>query len=273
MRGSTPLLAAALLAAFPAVAGVGEGTGTASGGGACADPLAVGHTDWPPFDIPAEDGLTGINGDILSAVAKRMGCRVTWHKRPWKRVLKELRTGELDVTGGAHRTDRRAAYARFSIRYLPYEAVLFVDAEDSNRYTSLRGFLETGQSLGVMRGYTYGSQTDALLDAKAYRPQIFHMYAADENVRALARDRVAGVLGNAHVLNYLAHKHGVSDAIRRTDAVVQSQPVHFMFSRASVAKPVVARFNEALRALKREGRIRDIVNAHTHPGGPDEASK
>jgi polar amino acid transport system substrate-binding protein len=254
----------AAVGVLAALAGAGE---VSAETGACADPLAVGYTEWPPFDIPTSDGLSGINGDILSAVAQRMGCRVTWHQRPWKRVLAELRRGELDVTGAAHRTATRAQYAHFSESYLPYKAVLFVDSEDSSRYSRLRRFLETRQSLGVVRGHTYGERADALLGREKYAEQIYRMYAAAENVRALAKDRVGGILGNPHVLNYLAHAHGVGDDLRQTEAVVQAEPIHFMFSKRAVAEPVVQRFDKALKALRAEGRIREIVRRHTHPDG------
>ncbi len=234
--------------------------------GACADPLAAGYSTLPPFDIPTKNDVSGINGEILSTVAARMGCRVTWHQRPWKRLLAELRQGELDVIGGAFRTAERAQYAHFSHPYMPYRIALFVDAEDHGRYARLRRFLETRQSLGVVRGYTYGAQADAQLANSKYAPRIYRMYAMDESVRALAMNRVGGILGNPHVVARLAREHGISERVRRTGVTVHTQPIRFMFSKKAIAEPVVQRFNETLRALKAEGRIRRIVNTYTRPG-------
>jgi polar amino acid transport system substrate-binding protein len=238
---------------------------------ACDDPLRVGVTDWPPFDMPTADGVTGINSDILRAAGKRLGCELTFHKRPWGRLLDELRSGELDVTGAAHRTPDREAYARFSKPYLPYKSVLFVDESDERTYGRLRQFLAQGRSLAVIRGYTYGKATDELLAKPAYAGQVFEMYAADESVRALTHDRVAGMLGNPHVLRYFARKQNVRGDIRRTDAVVQNTPVHFMFSEASVPDGFVDRFNAALMAVKRGGRLDAIVQEHIH-GADDGGS-
>jgi len=229
---------------------------------ACPDPLRVGVTDWPPFDTPTRDGATGITPDILRAVAERLDCDLTFHRRPWGRLLDELRKGELDVTGAAHRTDARESYARFSKSYMPYKAVLFVDAADTDSYPKLGAFLDDGHSLAVIRGYTYGEATDELLAEPDHAGKVFEMYSADESVRALTHDRVAGMLGNPHVVRYFARKQDVGDEIRRTDAVVQNMPVHFMFSKASVSAAFVARFDDALMAVKRAGRVEAITREH-----------
>jgi polar amino acid transport system substrate-binding protein len=240
---------------------------TPVGAGACPAPLRAGITHWPPFDMPSPDGATGINPDILRAVADRLDCQVTFHKRPWGRLLDELRDGDLDVTGAAHRTADRRAYARFSKRYMPYTAALFVDSAENGGYAGLRAFLARGHSLAVIRGYTYGGQTDDILARPAYSGQVFRMYSADESVRAVTHDRVAGMLGNPKVVRYFARKQDAAEAIRRTDVVVQNTPVHFMFSRSSVSADFVARFDAALAALKQAGRIDAIVREHVQGAG------
>lgn len=208
MRSAMAKVAAVLVAAALTV--------VAARAGACEEPLVVGYTKWPPFDMVESNRVSGINGDVLRAVAERMGCALRWRYRPWRRLLAELRKGELDVTGAAHRTEERQRYARFSESYMPYKAVLFVDSRNATEYATLHDFLEAGNHLAVVSKYTYGEDTDTLLDEPAYRGQVFEMYAADESVRALAHDRVDGLIGNPYVTRYFADEQDALGQIRAT---------------------------------------------------------
>lgn len=226
---------------------------------ACDRTLTVGFTDWPPFERKAPDGPKGINIRILKALGEHTGCRFEWRQYPWKRTLREIRKGEVDMTTTANKTPERKLYARFSAAYLPYEAVLFLESDDSKDYKDVRAFLQSGKKLAVIEEYTYGSQTDALIASEPFRDQVYATYNAEESVRALAHGRVDGTIGNRYTLAYAAKQQGVLDEIRMTDTVVQREPVHFMFSKKSVPERIVRTFDKAIRALKADGRLKAMA--------------
>lgn len=229
---------------------------------ACDDTLTVGYEDWPPYEMTGPAGPEGINIRILEQIAAMTGCELAWKKMPWKRVLWSVKTGQLDMAMTANKTPERKVYARFSAPYLPYEAVLFVPAGDPTRYDGLRDFLRRGNTMTKVLSYTYGDDNDALLESDRYGAQVYRTWGVDESIRAVANGRVDGTVGNRYTMLHAARTAGIRDAIRATNTVVQREPVHFMFSRATVGTDTIARVNDAIAQLKADGRIRKMARSY-----------
>ena len=96
----------------------------------CSSPLRVGFDDWPPYHYYQQEGarreLRGFAVDYLNAVSNRLGCRLVYVERPWKRGLHDLERGRLDIVMEAYFADERARYAWFSIPYNPGRTSLWV---------------------------------------------------------------------------------------------------------------------------------------------------
>jgi polar amino acid transport system substrate-binding protein len=248
---------AAIMAASPALAGP-----------VCERPISIGYEDWPPFEIPAEGGEpTGINPDIHRALAEITGCEIKWIKAPWKRVLRKVESGDLDIANTASVTEERSQYANFSTSYLDYEAILFLHSDDTASYGSLRDFMDAGESLGIALGYSYGNEADSLLAEEAYKGQVQELKSPALTTKLLAAGRIDGTIGNRYTLGYTARENGVRDDLRATNTVVQTDPVHFMFSKESVSQTVIDGFNKAIEQLKADGTIDKIVAKYTGGAG------
>ena len=57
--------------------------------------LSVGWEPWQPYQLKVGDKVTGLDNDLFSAIAAQAGCVVTFKERPWKRILEEVKLGEL----------------------------------------------------------------------------------------------------------------------------------------------------------------------------------
>lgn len=235
----------------------------ASADAPCERPLRVGHEDWPPYEMPRDDGLYGINGKILRAIADQLGCRIVWRERPWQRILDGLKRGSIDVTGTATIKADRQGFVRYSEPYTQFVAELFVGDRIDEDYDSLRAFLDDGHDVAVVNGYSYGGSADGLLQNEAYSSQIFRMYAASDAVRAVAAGRIAALIGNRRAVPYMARSQGVEARISRTGVVVQDEPAAFMFSRETVSVSLLARVNEAIAILRRDGIIDRITEEYS----------
>ena len=230
----------------------------------CEKPIRVGWEAWSPFQIPAEGEPKGIDPDILRAIEKVSGCDIEFHETPWKRNLRALETGKLDVALAASITEERDKYAKWTISYLPYSSILWTGSDDNVNYGSLEDYLDSGNNLGIIRGFSYGETTDAILENAAYSDQIQENKSAKLNLRMIAADRIDGTLGNQFTMGYFAKREGLFDAVRATDVVVQSEPIYFMFSEKSTSDATIEKFDEAIRTLKADGTIQKIVDKYTN---------
>lgn len=248
------------------IAGLMTGAAPLRGEGPCNGPLVVAYGNWVPFEFTGPEGLDGINVSLHQALSEITGCATEWREMPWSRALFQIRKGKVDVVNTARPTVARRSYARFSAPYLRYRAVLFLRAKDIRQFDSLSGFLAAGNSLAVVRGYSYGKTVDTIIGKPAFADQVIQRYSASNSLRNLVVGRVDGTIGNPYILGYIARREGLEAEILQTETVVQDNPAHLMFAKASVPERVVQDYSKAIARLKREGRIRRILDRYKVQG-------
>jgi len=79
-----------------------------------ADELVMATDDWPPFRISNEQGLIGLDLDLIDEIARRTGSSLTVAKMPWGRALTSMQTGDVDVMTGLAYRDERAEYIAYT---------------------------------------------------------------------------------------------------------------------------------------------------------------
>ncbi len=229
----------------------------------CDRPLRIGWNHWPPYQTAGGGAPGGIDAEVVASLADATGCRVEWVRAPWRRQLELLADGELDAVMTANHTPERARYGVFSEPYLHYRAILWTAQPLARRrFTSLRTYLEAGHRVGIVRGYTYGPETDTVLEAPSFRDQVVINNTLESNVLMLANGRLHGLLGNRLTVSRVAAQTGVAEAIHPTDLIVQDEPVHILWSRQAVADSVIQAWNRAIRRQREDGVFRSIRARH-----------
>jgi len=233
----------------------------------CDEPLKMGWENWPPYQIKQDGAPKGIDMDTMRAIAKETGCKIKWVESPWKRQLRSVKKGNIDAALTANYTEDRDKYGTFSEKYLDYESVLWVPSNHNGNYSSLKEFLEAGNTVGVARGFTYGDKADKLLKSGKYKDQVKQNNKVVLNIRMTAAQRVDGTIGNRYTIGYQAKQNGVRGKIRATDAIVQSSPVHILWSEKSVPKDVIKAWDKAIVKLRNDGTFQEIVDKYTAASG------
>ncbi len=235
------------------------------GSGVNACELRMGWEPWKPYQYRNEEGdLKGLDIELMKAVTRQMGCDLTLVERPWKRHLRDLREGRVDLAAGADYSERRADYARFSDAYRTETVRLFVRAGEVAHYQldTLSDVTEGNFRLGISRGYDYGDTFDAI----AARPGAAeHIHAARNdllNYRKLARKRVDGILTDPLVLHARVRGTELEGAFEPYPLAVKQARIHVMFSRASTSEALVQRFNRAMETITQNGAYDRIFNAY-----------
>ncbi len=254
------ILPAVVLMGALAVNGVGMAA--PAGESVCPDPLVQGWEPWPPYQIPRDGAPTGIDIAIVKAIAAEMDCELGYRQMPWTRLLDSIAAGDVDFAVQANYTQRRAAFAYYSDPYLPYETRLIVEAGARQDYPDLQSFLDAGKTVGVVRGYDYGSEVDRLLRRKPYRDQVVEAYTVGAHVKPLAIARVDGVIAEPAVFAHAAQQAGLRDEIAVTDLVVTQVRTYAIFSKASTSRATVRAFNKAMAEVRNRGRFQRIIERY-----------
>mgnify|MGYP006429815477 CR=1 FL=1 len=228
----------------------------------CEEGLRTGAPHWPPYTIREGEGdPKGIDPEILQEISKITGCKIVFKDIPWKRTLRFIEKGKVDLTYQASINEKRSKYASFSDSYLPYSAILWKFSSDENTYQSLEDFFQSGKNLGITRGYSYGDEADSLIEKN--KKQVSENNELLLNIRMTSAERIDGFLGNEFSTSYTAKQNNLLKNLTPTSVIVQSTPVHYMFSEKSVSEETIKKFNKAIVRLKEKGKIDEIVKKYT----------
>jgi polar amino acid transport system substrate-binding protein len=232
--------------------------------GVCDEPLVQGWQPWPPYQIPSEGDPKGIDIEIVQAIAAEMGCEVDYRQMPWTRLLNSIERGDVDFAVQANYSPDRAAFAYYSDTYLPYVTTLIVPKGAPASYENLEAFLEAGNRLGIMQGYRYSEEVDALLEDPRYAGQVFEGYNLDAHMEPLMRGRLDGVIAEKYVFLHEARAAEALDSVTVTDVTVSRAPTYGIFSKESTSPSLVKAFNAAMATVRERGTF-DRIRAHYLP--------
>ncbi len=73
---------------------------------ALGEKLKAAITNWPPWEIIEGTTYSGIEIDIVKAIAGRLNLEVEFIECPWSRCLSFTEAGEVDINPGLHKTEK-----------------------------------------------------------------------------------------------------------------------------------------------------------------------
>ena len=149
-------LLALLLAVLTVLAACGdseEESGGGESGGGEGDVYRVGiDTTYPPFEFEKDGEYTGIDIDLINAIAENQGFEIEFNPMDFGGIIPALQAGQLDVAiAGMSITDERKEIVDFSDPYFDAGLSLVV-ADDNSDITSLEDL--EGKTVAVKSGTT-----------------------------------------------------------------------------------------------------------------------
>ncbi len=225
--------------------------------------LRVGWERYAPFTFADENGqATGVDIDLIGAIAEEIGCSVVPVELPWARILKEVAHGTLDVSTSTSWTEEREEWGLFSKPYRETEIAIYVRHGEGGRF-DLQSLADVpGQEfrLGIIVDYYYGQ---ALADAEARPDFMAWVDSAPDyptNILKLVNGRIDGFLvDDAAVMEAELERMGMSDRVERYPLRIPGEQLRFMFSRKTVAPELVAQVDADIEKMRADGRLDGIM--------------
>jgi polar amino acid transport system substrate-binding protein len=207
----------------------------------------------PPFMYQNGGRAAGLYPRLVAAGFRHMGMPVEIQAVPWRRALHDADTAGAGVAGIYKNSERLAKY--------DYSEPLFVErvniyAADGRQAGSSAGLASLhGQRVGAIRGWSYGDDFD-----KARQEQRFvveEVTSDEQNFRKLDAGRLDVALAIEDAARLLLAAHPKVLATGR----LTENPTYLAFSKRDARTAVLRRFNEALKALRADGRYDAIARA------------
>jgi polar amino acid transport system substrate-binding protein len=232
---------------------------------AAACELKLGFESWEPYQyIGLEQQASGLDIEIMQAVANRMNCTLVMQHGTWQDLLGQLKQGKVDLLLGASKTPAREEFALFSEPYRAEQFQLFVRKDEADQYNfaSVAEMVAAKHKVGLISDYYYGEQISALYSDEHMRPQFVESSMSELNIAVLLDDQVDAVLEDSFVGAAIIRRKGLEQQIQPHQVKLPESPIYVMFSKATVQPEKVSSFNQALQQLKDSGDYQQLLSKY-----------
>ena len=216
----------------------------------------------PPYMIGAADEstpLSGIDVEIVQALAAQLGARVEPIRCTWARCLELMKAGEADLLSSVYKKPEREAFmAYLDAPYLDRLPIAFYFLKSKPYTIETYADLYTLPSIGVLREASYFEPFDqdlALAKVEvASQDQLFPM---------LLHERVAAMAGYVPTENYRLATEGYRDKIQISTFVYnETAEVYLALSRKSPWLDRLAEISRWHQQLLADQTVARIVTAY-----------
>lgn len=197
---------------------------------------------------------------VLTEALTRMGCRVKVVDLPWARALTELKSGQLDVLPGMLRTEEREAYTLFSAEARSSTNRLYLRAGDprADRLRQLDDITAMPFRLGTQNQVSHGPDFERLMREPAFLQRVQTVAVRDSLWRMLTLGRLDGVLADETMVGYELQRLGLQDQVQASAVAIAGVSTTTGFSRRNHDAAFVARFDQTLAAMRKDGSMAAI---------------
>ena len=213
--------------------------------------LRVTFSVWEPFAIEDRNGKQhGIDRAIMTEVAKRLGLELQPQTCPWRRCLKMLETGDIDIMTSIAYTQERATYARFiKPAYSRVTPVFYYNRKNPVTISAYSDLYQLTLGAVVDSRYFEPFDSDDRLEKVEANSEILLL-------RMLAAKRVDAMVGSDANADYQIRRSGLGNIIAKAPyRTNHSNDIHLAVSRNSSLMTRLDQISQIMTDLHAEGFI------------------
>ncbi|MDP1723592.1 MAG: transporter substrate-binding domain-containing protein [Alphaproteobacteria bacterium] len=237
--------------------------------------LKNGWYPWDPYQyVEGGEGfktLTGLDVQLVKAIAKKAGYNVFYEEVSWKQHLDDIKTGKRDFAAGATWTEERAEFAYYSTPYRREENSLYVRRGELSKYNfgdvqkSLDSIKEKNLRVSVVDGFIYADpRINEFIKNPENQKNITKTANDMESLENLLNGNVDAFFADRLVTSTIAWRMGSRDKIEEQYLGV-GVDIHLVFSKKSTTPKIVEEFNKAITEIKKSGEYGHIIKGYLLP--------
>ena len=209
--------------------------------------------DWPPYTYHDEsNALVGYDVEIGAAIAEYLGVEARYAETNWDAILAGVKDGRFDIAcNGVSYTEARAESYNFSTPYLYTPSVLVVrnDNEEIKTVDDLQGKKTANTISSIYAGI-----------AEEYGAEVIGVDTLADTIQLVIQGRADATINAAvSIDDYLKeHPDAPITIVQRLDGDINAFPVR----KDESTDTLLAAVNEALQAMRDDGRLAELSNKY-----------
>lgn len=223
--------------------------------------LSVGWELWYPYQYHNQSNkLVGLDIDIFNAIATKAQYQVQYTEVPWKRHLKYIKEGKMDIAMGASLAPERESYAFYTEPYRQEQVKLFIKKTKEKSFTlqDISELIDTQYRIGIEGEYWYGKEFEELKKISEFNSKLVEGIDLEHNALELMKGRLDGLLVDPITMKTFIEKYQLEGEFVDTDISVYVGNIYIILSKKSMSKDDLMRFNRAIITLKNDGTIDNL---------------
>jgi polar amino acid transport system substrate-binding protein len=228
-----------------------------------AEPLRVAYPDyWPFFTRTGEGYMTGFFFDIVSEALGRMGVSSRWRAYPWSRCQALVRSGEADAMITMPTAERLVYAATHEDPFYMKRLKVFTTTGHPKlpgirNIRTIDDIYRMGLVVVTYRGNGWNDKFIRSHGIKTYESPLI------KNVWLMLANHRGDIAIEWPMAAWpLIEEGGVAGRIVETDATLDAMPFHLLINRDCPYAVRLDEFNEAIKQMKAEGRIKAILSKY-----------
>lgn len=218
------------------------------------------NTDWPPYlvDDPRYPG-GGVLLEVMRCVAEPMGYKIMVERLPNKRGWFLLENGEVDAHAKAKEWVANPEKYLWTEPFMLHEDVLLLSAKSNLKCTGNKSLF--GKRVAAIKGFIYPALEEDFGTGRVVRVDVASPFAM---LDLLLLGRVDAALVNKNETLWLfANRPDLHPERFRLDSrSCDSAGYRYVFTKDDKWKPFIKKFNTEIKAMRRDGRLKEILNKY-----------
>ena len=202
--------------------------------------LRVGADPFPPYQYIDEEGnLSGSDYETICKVIQKMGYSADVILREWSDVEELMDAGEIDLAFQVQKTEERLSKWHFSDKLRDSTTVII--SLDADSKVSVNCLADSGEKIGVIRGYKYGDFIDSLDEHNKLACK-----SLEEILDCILGGRIKYGVADLGVFQYMQKGNSQYSKIKIVKDTSFNRPLYVVFNDSKIC----SQFNVALKTLK-----------------------
>ncbi|MCZ4336651.1 substrate-binding periplasmic protein [Shewanella colwelliana] len=223
-----------------------------------AKPAVLASDVWCPYVCDTQASQRGYVLELTERALELAGQESRFEIQPFLRTLENGRQSKVDIVlavTAEHLNEYQLTSSSSIIGR--YSNDFYVSKSDQWQYQAPNSLL--AKNVAAIQGYTYGQVLDNFLFTLPSLYLASGQSPLEMNLQRLIKGRVSIILGNRHVIEYVAAEQGLIPQIRYAGSEGESMPLFIGFSQNAVQEGLLERFETGLKLLKQSGEYQQIL--------------
>ncbi|EPJ43063.1 MAG: hypothetical protein OFPII_43740 [Osedax symbiont Rs1] len=226
---------------------------------ACKEIKVSGSLGWYPLLMEDKQSgkVEGVAIELMRMIGREINTPVTFVKHPWKRMLRHLELGTVDIVLGIYKTKKRALIYNYSSAFLINEARVFTRADKVFELTHLKDLI--GLKGDIPLGGSFGDRFD---DFAKRHLEISELKGPSVKIRRLILGRSDFFVADYdHAIQVINQELiASSEKIVALALVVAKNPVYFAMSKRSSCAALTKTIFSSLQRLVDKNTVPLIID-------------